>query len=65
MSSAESLSAVNGNPPEDDALDRAATAGPLPEANDDNEPGGGAEEHTEDSTEEAGRASVLGLHLRG
>ena len=64
MSSPESLSAVNGNPPQDDALDRAAADGPLPETNDDNEFDGGAEEHVEDSTDEAGRASILGLHLR-
>ena len=61
MTSQDSTSGEHG---EVSALDRAAAQGPLPEPSGDQEPGGGAAEHVEDSTEEESRSSFLGIHLR-
>lgn len=47
----------------DSPLDRAAAQGPLPEGDDDDEPGDGAEKHVQDSVEQEANASFLGIHL--
>lgn len=64
MASQDSRQPSTGGHLEESALDRAAAQGPLPEPSGDDEPGGGAAEHVEDSTEEESRNSILGIHLR-
>ncbi len=64
MISQDSTEPTTGEHREASALDRAAAQGPLPEPSGDQEPGGGAAEHVEDSTEEESRSSFLGIHLR-
>jgi len=64
MTSQDSTEPTTGEHGEASALDRAAAQGPLPEPSGDQEPGGGAAEHVEDSTEEESRSSFLGIHLR-
>lgn len=63
MNNHETTGGSTGDQPHDSALDRAAAQGPLPEAVDDDEPGGGAREEVEDSTEQEAHASFLGIHL--
>ncbi len=63
MSSQESTTPNIGDD-QQDSLDRAAAQGPLPESINDDAPGGGEEEHVEDSTDQEANASILGIHLR-